>query len=337
MVACSRGDPAAAANPAPARTGRFGSLRDFVLLAVPGPGEPGPSRFVFLDRFEVTRGDWSGFAATPEGQAVGAEAAVQLGDPALPVGRVDLRQARAFARWRLARLPSAAEWAAAVGDGRTRFPWGNRVDPARANTGDLGLLEPLPVGTFESGRRGIGWPYDLVGNVSEWTESVPAAWWTERWPTGDGVGDVPGIDAESARRRVLAAPGLALWQVLPGQVPSVWPVAAGGEQVPREVVGSDFQSPMTQSVETVLAGDQRLRLGLRLAVAPGELVRQLVAYAGEVTGDDLEQVRRFLARSGHPTVLRAAWRAELGTAGPLPVGRPLVRLLLDTLGPPGGP
>lgn len=337
--ACARQDAATPVLAAPLRAGRFGSLRDFVLVALPGsgpsnPAAPNPARFVFIDRFEVTRGDWLRFAAAAEGQAVDAAAAACGGDPALPVSRLDLRQARAFAQWRFARLPSAGEWAAAVGDGRTRFPWGNRIDPARANTGELGILEPLPVGTFESGRRGLGWPYDLIGNASEWTESVPLGWFAERWPTGDGAGEVPGIDAELARRRVVAAPALAVWQSLPGVLPALWTVCAGGDEVPREVVGGDFQSPMTEQSELVLAGDRRLRLGLRLAVAPHELLHQLVEHSGDVAAEDLELVRRFLARPGHREVLLPPWRQSGGDAATAGAVRPLVRLLRDVLGAP---
>jgi hypothetical protein len=299
-------------SPTPPRVGRFGSLRDFFLIERPagvGAEAPRGPTYYFLDRFEVTRADWHAFAATAEGRAAGADDAATSGDPALPVGRIDLAQARAFARWRFARLPRLDEWTfATIGDGRNRFPWGSKVDATRANTGELGLGEPTPVGTFESGRRADGWPYDLVGNVSEWTESVPWSWCED--PGLSEVGALPtrGEALGWQWRTVLRTPALAVWQGPGGIVPLPWAVAAGGENVPHEVVGADFLTPMPVQVESVLAGDRRLRTGLRLCTTPKELLAALLAAGGEPGPDDLEQLRRFVARSRHREVLEAAWR-----------------------------
>ena len=413
LAAC--GDPARApqvVEPTPPRAGPFGSLRDFVLLQRPGPvgidGEVSPG-FFFLDRFEVTRADWAGFAATAAGRAVGAEEVALGGDPALPVARVDLRQARAFARWRFARLPRADEWRrAAVGDGRNRFPWGSKEDATRANTGDLGLGEPTPVGTFESGRRADGWPYDLVGNVSEWTETVPSSWfvtaddqvldraaqlrgsqlswelsWAMRevqgapalavwqgpagrlplsfalavgddrlvreivwsWPLASepGAGELgtplretrPAWEWSWEVQQVRLSPALAVWQLPAGLVPSAWPVAGGGEQVPREVVGSDFLSPMIAQVELVPAGDRRSRTGLRLCTTPRELLLALLEATVEPAIADFEQLQRFVQRGRHRTVLQDAWRElRLPPTNPQ-FARPLGRWLQQQFG--GGP
>lgn len=316
----SRGD-VAVPQPTPPRVGRFGSLRDFFLLERPllvGADPQRGSTFYFLDRFEVTRADWLAFALSPEGRAAGADDAATGGDPALPVGRVDLAQARAFARWRFARLPRLDEWTfATVGDGRNRFPWGSKVDATRANTGELGLGEPTPVGTFESGRRADAWPYDLVGNVSEWTESVPWSWCED-----PGLGEVGGSPLRGEAlgwqwRAVLRTPALAVWQGPGGIVPLPWAVAAGGDRVPHEVVGADFLTPMQVQVEAVLAGDRRLRTGLRLCTTPKELLLALATSGVEPSPDDLEQLRRFVARSRHREVLRAAWRGlSLPPVGP---------------------
>jgi hypothetical protein len=314
-AACS---PEAAASGTPPRQGRFGSLRDFVLFPRPEKQPPAP---VFLDRFEVTRGDWAEFAATAAGDAAGAEQAMFHGDPALPVGGVDLGQARAFAHWRFARLPRADEWAAAVGDGRYEFPWGSRQDPTRANTGELGLGEPTPVGTFESGRRtGGDQPYDLIGNVGEWTETVPASW------TSDELDPV--ASSAVGRRRTLRTPALAVWQWPAGLVPPVWAVEACGSAVPREVVGSDFLSPMAAGVESAPAGERRLRTGIRLCTTPRELLEALLADDVAPGAEDLEQLRRFVRRDGHREVLAAAWRRLDGESF---AGRPLHRVLREEL------
>ncbi len=282
----------------PPRAGQFGSLRDFVLIERSENGRLLP---LFVDRFEVTRGDWAGFAATEAGRGVGAAAVAFAGDPALPVGQVDLRQARAFARWRFARLPQTDDWAAAVGDGRHQYPWGSKEDPTRANTGELGLGEPVPVGTFEAGRRAGGdQPYDLIGNVGEWTESVSFGWTAAQLD--------PMASLLVGRDRVLRTPALAVWQWPGGVVPLAWTVAAVSDRVPRDVVGADFLTPMSESVEPVLAGDRRLRLGLRLYATPRELLTALLAATDlRPRAEDLEQLRRFVRRDAHRAALAAVW------------------------------
>lgn len=326
LVACGEvpiPERPATPNPAPPRSGRFGSLRDFVLLERPAaPGEGRGSSWLFVDRFEVTRADWAAFAVSPEGAAVGA-ADLNLGaDPSLPASRMDLQQARSFARWRFARLPTLEEWQFVTsGDGRHLYPWGGKVDATRANTGELGVGEVLPVGTFESGRRAVGWPYDLIGNVSEWTETVSLRFWQ-----ADGVG-LLGADLASLQRQCLGLPALAVWQLPGGCMPSGFLWLAGGDEVPRDVVGADFLSPMTNPVEAVMAGDRRQRTGLRLYATPTELLRALLDSLVLPAGPDFEQLRRFLLRGRHREVMLLAL-AELSLPANAPEWqRPLGRWL----------
>jgi hypothetical protein len=324
----------------PPRTGQFGSLRDFVLFERPDERDGA----FFLDRFEVTRADWREFAVSDAGRAVEADKVIVLGDGSLPVGRVDLRQARAFAAWRFGRLPRRDEWwFAALADGRLRYPWGDRDDRTRTNTGELGLGEPTPVGTFESGRRpGSDQPYDLVGNVSEWTESVPPAWW-EGAPVFQELPETNHLDPQASihilRQRVLQTPALAVWQEAGGLVPLSCMVEAGGGQVPREVVGADFSSRMTQLVEAVLSSDRRDRTGLRVCATPHSLLKALVLQSRDVREQDLEQLRRFVLRGRHRAVLGSVWPsvvAELASVdGKAPVVRTL-RELLETQDTSGG-
>jgi hypothetical protein len=313
-------------SPSLQRSGRFGSLRDLVLFAT---ADPIDGDVLFVDRFEVTRGDWSEFAASPAGRAVGATRAVVGGDPSLPIGGVDLSQARAFASWRFLRLPRREEWlVAAATDGRSRFPWGGREDPLKTNTSELGLGGPTPVGTFESGRRSGGdQPYDLVGNVSEWTESVAPLWWRQ---TSDVVSGPVRM-----RRDLLRTPALAVFALPGGVFPPTWLVAAGAGAVPRIVVGSDFQTPMDQQVQQVPAGDLRARTGLRVCSSARELLAALLAFDEPLDGRDDVQVRRFVRRGRHREALLAAWRvgppAVDGTSPAGGAATPMLRLLQQEL------
>ena len=137
LAACSGDQRAPGPGRGPVlREGRFGSLRDFVLVDRDGASA---GAALFVDRFEATQADWLQFAASASGADVGAGAVIVKGRSSLPVGGMDLRQARAFARWRCGRLPSEEEWLRVTGGGgRSPFPWGSKEDATRANTGDLG-------------------------------------------------------------------------------------------------------------------------------------------------------------------------------------------------------
>jgi formylglycine-generating enzyme required for sulfatase activity len=88
---------------------------------------------------------------------------------AWPATWMTQEEAARFAAWRGMRLLVPGEWLfCALGSERRLFPWVayERQDSV-ANTLELGLGRPCPVGTFEGGRtpRQV---YDLLGNVAEW-------------------------------------------------------------------------------------------------------------------------------------------------------------------------
>lgn len=83
-----------------------------------------------------------------------------------PVVTVSASAAVTFCQWMGGRLPSEREWekAARGPDGR-RYPWGNRLDMARANLYSGG---PTKVGSYLTGASFYGL-MDMAGNVAEFT------------------------------------------------------------------------------------------------------------------------------------------------------------------------
>jgi formylglycine-generating enzyme required for sulfatase activity len=91
-----------------------------------------------------------------------------------PVHTLSADAADAYAAWlarrtgRRFRLPTEAEWEhAAAGPQRREFPWGDELDPERANTVELRLLSTTPVGLFPRGASPFG-ALDMGGNVEEY-------------------------------------------------------------------------------------------------------------------------------------------------------------------------
>jgi formylglycine-generating enzyme required for sulfatase activity len=98
--------------------------------------------------------------------------------PQQPVVGVSWYEARAYCCWlattssRDVRLPTEVEWeAAGRGSRALRYPWGNRFDPARANTFETRIKRTAPVGVFPAGDSPCG-ASDMSGNVLEWTSTL---------------------------------------------------------------------------------------------------------------------------------------------------------------------
>ena len=95
-----------------------------------------------------------------------------------PVVFVTWHDAVAYSNWlaqatgKPYRLPSEAEWekGARGSDGRI-YPWGNRWDAQRCNSGEGGPGDTTPVGAYPQGASPYGL-LDLAGNVWEWTRSL---------------------------------------------------------------------------------------------------------------------------------------------------------------------
>jgi formylglycine-generating enzyme required for sulfatase activity len=94
-----------------------------------------------------------------------------------PVVLVKYDDALAYCKWlseslgRAVRLPTEAEWekAARGGVDGLRYPWGDDIDPSRANFLVDPSLKPQrstrPTGTYPPNPYGL---YDMAGNVWEW-------------------------------------------------------------------------------------------------------------------------------------------------------------------------
>jgi formylglycine-generating enzyme required for sulfatase activity len=101
-----------------------------------------------------------------------------------PVVGVSWYEAVAYCRWlsgttmRSFRLPTEAEWekAARGANDARRFPWGDRYEPGRANTGEAGIGSTARVDAYPRGASPYG-VLDLAGNVFEWTSSK----WGRNW------------------------------------------------------------------------------------------------------------------------------------------------------------
>ena len=112
--------------------------------------------------------------------------------PNAPVLGVTWYEAEAYCRWLSARegrdyrLPGEAMWEkAAGGETAGRYPWGNRFDPQRANTGQDDIREPTAVGVYPLGASPYG-VQDMIGNVWEWCADWFGPYREPHEPPGSG-------------------------------------------------------------------------------------------------------------------------------------------------------
>lgn len=318
LAACGGETPPLAA-PRP-RHERFAIFRDLVLVVRPD-SRGGP---YFLDRFEVSRRDFAEWlhACAPAVEAHARTAEPDDGEPAAlrPAARVDLPTARAYAAWRFCRLPTYEEWEyAASAGGAYRYPWGDHARAEWANTPELGLGQPAAIGTFESGRA-LGGPYDLVGNVAEWTETLSPA----------------------AVRDLAASPGAWLVQ---GFVPARQPaptlalVAAARRPAARLVAGGAYfgVADVSQPRDFRVRGTPLLAcasmewsdtIGIRLAADPRSLLVALLRETRVPSEPALALLRAFLREPAHRAVLAPEFAAARARSD----GGPLLETMIDVLG-----
>ena len=83
-----------------------------------------------------------------------------------PVIYVSWFAAMAYAQWVDKRLPTEAEWEKAARGGLVSqiYPWGNLIDPSKANY-NRNVRQTTSVGDYPTNNYGL---YDMAGNVWEW-------------------------------------------------------------------------------------------------------------------------------------------------------------------------
>jgi len=155
-----------------------------------------PQHTVFLDGYwayqcEVTVAQYKAYCAAMEEDMPKDTPAWGWRDTH-PMVNVNWMEARAYARWAGAKLPTEAQWekAARGTDGRT-YPWGNAWDADKCNNAVSGLLKPVPVGSFPDGASPYGCLH-MAGNVWEWCEDWYAEDYYKNSPTRNPTGPEDG-------------------------------------------------------------------------------------------------------------------------------------------------
>ncbi len=140
----------------------------------------------YLDKYEVTNADYAKFLEAKHGTPPWhwPEGRVPEAQEKFPVFNVNWYEATDYCQWVGKRLPTEAEWEKALRGGvdRETFAWGDanfdNPEPALLPVGPdpkhplkpvpaaIGRDSPVNVGSFPPNAYGL---YDMVGNISEWT------------------------------------------------------------------------------------------------------------------------------------------------------------------------
>lgn len=313
---CGGGGDGAAASVASVRLHRYGVFRDLVWFAPRPDARVASARGFFLDRFEVTQGEWRVFRSSLGESPADTAAQIEFWsvgnvvDPAWPMTGITLEEARGFAGWRFGRLPRYDEWKiAATAYGRYLLPWGNLPRSAYANTEELRHGMMTPVGTFESGRQADG-PYDLIGNAGEWTETLFVDWRAEPAQMRQTL-PCP-ILVPDRVRAASRQPALSLWWRRGLPLPLWALVASDRRGVPHRLAAGSDRPILEQGFGApgpfVRWPDERdSRVGMRVAADAAGLIDALRAEddGPDARGEAL--LRSFLRREAEH--LRQAWRA----------------------------
>ena len=139
----------------------------------------------YMDKYEVTNVQYKAFVdANPEWRKDRIPRAYHNGDYLThwngnnyligkgnhPVTHVSWYAAMTYAKWAGKRLPTEAEWEKAARGGLSgkKYPWGNLIDPSKANY-NRSIGGTTPVGQYAPNTYSL---YDMAGNVLEWCLDV---------------------------------------------------------------------------------------------------------------------------------------------------------------------
>lgn len=126
----------------------------------------------YIDKYPVTNAQYARFVVQSKHRPPLDWKNGKIPDHKLlhPVTMVSWYDAKAYCEANDKRLPKETEWEkAARGATGNRWPWGNKMDPARVNT-YYNVGSTTEVTKYTGGVSPYG-VFDLAGNVSEWTAS----------------------------------------------------------------------------------------------------------------------------------------------------------------------
>jgi len=134
--------------------------------------DEGPAHMVildpyYMDKYEVSNKQYGEFIKATDHPAPAYWDDHRRNKPQQPVSGVNWHDANAYCSWSNKRLPTEAEWEkAARGPEGYKYPWGNEMDPTKANFGRKQEYT-ANVGAHPEGKSPYGL-YNMAGNVFEW-------------------------------------------------------------------------------------------------------------------------------------------------------------------------
>jgi len=150
----------------------------------------------YIDKYEITNAQYKQFMDATGHKAPSYWDDPKYNAPTQPVVGVSWDDARAYAEWAGAGLPTEAEWEKAARGGlvEKKYPWGDSISHDDANYSGTGGKDKWeytsPVGSFDPNGYGL---YDMAGNVWEWC----ADWYDSNYYVNSPKSNPKGPDSGS--------------------------------------------------------------------------------------------------------------------------------------------